>query len=92
MGEQQDLRELFLLSVEDDVVLQYLLRPGDPDYGQPGYRGLEDRQWLTGSSRRRNLPGQAQQPPSFLGAVADDGLQGLDEPGSSVNVRDRRTG
>lgn len=46
VGEQQDLRELFLLEVRDDLVVRHLLRPGDPDYGQPGYRGVEDRPWL----------------------------------------------
>jgi hypothetical protein len=27
-------------------VIRRILRRGDPDYGQPGYRGIEDRPWL----------------------------------------------
>jgi len=48
VGEQQDLPELILLEVRDDVVERHLLRPGDPDYGQPGYRGIDDRPWIAG--------------------------------------------
>lgn len=51
VGEQQDLHELFLLRIEDDVVSQHVLRRGDPDYGQPGYRGLDDRPWLPDQPR-----------------------------------------
>lgn len=52
VGEQQDLRELFILWVEDDEVRQETLRRADPDYGQPGYRVLDDRAWLPDEARK----------------------------------------
>ncbi len=45
-GENTTLRELFLIQVNDNEVGTLVLRPRDPGYGEPGYRGLEDRPWL----------------------------------------------
>ena len=53
VGEQQDLRELFILWVNDCEISRSVLRPGDPDYGQPGYLGLDDRPWLPDKPRER---------------------------------------
>ena len=53
VGENQDLRELFILWVNDGEVSRSVLRPGDPDYGQPGYLGLDDRPWLPDKPRER---------------------------------------
>ena len=53
VGEQQDLRELFVLWIDDGEVSRSVLRPGDPDYGQPGYLGLDDRPWLPDKPRER---------------------------------------
>jgi hypothetical protein len=51
VGEQQDLRKLFVLLVEDGQVTESILRRADPDYFEAGYRGLDDRPWLPDEPR-----------------------------------------
>jgi hypothetical protein len=49
VGEQDDSRELFLLSVEANEVTKQILRQDDPVLPwEPDYRGLDDRPWLAG--------------------------------------------
>jgi hypothetical protein len=94
VGEQQDLRKMFVLWVEDCEVTESVLRPSDPDYGQPGYRGLDDRPWLPDEPREHwDNDLQAWVPvPSRPPVEARKMRAGDKRVGTTVEPRERRTG
>jgi hypothetical protein len=93
VGEQKDLRELFVLRVAEGEVTKSILRRPDPDYGQPGYRGLDDRPWLPDEPRERwDNDLQAWVPVSRSSREEPREIPvGLPASGTTVNPRERRT-
>jgi hypothetical protein len=53
VGKQKDRRELFVPWVNDGEFSEQVRRRGDPDYGQPGYLGLDVRPRLPDQPRER---------------------------------------